>query len=137
MRNYRAIAGHEHVYYQDTDSLHLTRYGFDRIMEADLLADNELGKFRLQQIAQHAFYLGQKQYRLDGQWTVAGVKSSAEWIGQQTFRQEVIAGLPSILASEPPQGVPYSRRIVRLRLGGCTGEKKSGGWVNPFWIDCI
>lgn len=137
MRELRSIAGLSQVYYQDTDSLHLTRKGYDELLEADEIAQDEIGKLKLEKVARSAFYFGQKQYKLDGNWTMPGITGKAIWKGGMTWQQDEFARLATIIASTPPIAVPITERRLSFGKLELTGEYKIPGFVLPYRIDSI
>lgn len=137
MREMREIAGILQTLYQDTDSLHVTPDGYDALCEAGLVSQTDLGMLKIERIITSALYLGQKQYRVNGQWVLPGLTPKGRWLGGLSFVQPEFQRLGSILASNPPPGVPVKQRTIHYRRLGLTGEKKYGGYVLPHRLDCV
>lgn len=92
-----SIAGPDNVYYTDTDCLHVNLAGYQALAARQLIARDELGKLSIKKVAQQAEYRGPKHYRLDDDWTIAGVKESAERISLYQYRQVNFTNFPSVL----------------------------------------
>ncbi len=131
MRAVRRQIGEQHILYQDTDSLHLTADGYDRLVSLGMVDRWELGKFRLETIAQVAEYRGPKDYTLDGRHVVAGRKLSAVPDGHNVYVQEQTAELDTVLGRRPDGSVLVDK--VRKRLGKYhpRGRWLSDGRVMP------
>lgn len=102
MRRLRDIAGEANCYYQDTDSLHVNEYGSRRLIATDQVQDGVIGKLRLQSVVQEAEYIAPKHYWHDGQWTIAGIKRNAQYLGNETFRQQQWTDINQLIEAIPP-----------------------------------
>lgn len=68
----KQIAGETHVYYEDTDSIHVDQMGFDALVEADMISGTQLGKLRVDGTADTAEYRGIRDYALGSKVVQAG-----------------------------------------------------------------
>lgn len=65
LQNLIENAGHENVFYVDTDSLLVNRIGFTRLKNLGHVVDGELGKLQLEFVATQGYVYGKKDYELD------------------------------------------------------------------------
>lgn len=103
------------IFYQDTDSLHLTQDGYDWMQWHDKIDDERLGYFHLERIAQYGEYRGPKDYSLDGENIIAGKKAQPLHEGARHFIQEEVESLDTILNSKPAGVVQVD--VVKKRFG--------------------
>jgi hypothetical protein len=94
----RNVAGPGEVYYTDTDCLHVSRAGLERLEKAGKIASGELGQLHVVAIAQSAEYRGIKHYRLDSDWTIAGRQKNATEPVDGRWTQEQFSGWQSMLS---------------------------------------
>lgn len=126
MRAVRADLPAGSILYQDTDSLHLTQEGYEALRWKDKLDDERLGYFHLERIAQTAEYRGPKDYTIDGEHVISGMKDNLVKITSSHYFQEERVSLDTIL-SEKPGGVVQVETV-----------KKSYGKSHPrgvLWAD--
>lgn len=101
----RAIAGSGNVFYQDTDSLHVSPAGMQNLDLAGELGDGFLGKLRLVTTAERVVYRGVKDYTWDGEHVVAGLKGKSVEEVPGTFKTELWEGPQSIIGRGPDRTV--------------------------------
>lgn len=65
-------AGWPNVLYCDTDSLHVTKEGYERLAECGRVGEGALGHLRLVEVAPSATYHGQKHYQIGSRRVCAG-----------------------------------------------------------------
>jgi len=80
------IAGRENVLYCDTDSLFVTKEGYDRLNNLGFIHPTELGKLKLEEIGDVKLF-GAKDYTFNGKVVLKGVKHDAEKMPDGTYRQ--------------------------------------------------
>lgn len=97
MAELRAIVGIENLYYQDTDSLHVTAEGRKNLERAGECDAEALGKLRFERIVATARYRGPKDYTQDGENTIAGLKDEAVQIRPDTYEQPVYEGIDGLI----------------------------------------
>jgi DNA polymerase elongation subunit (family B) len=78
------IAGRENVLYCDTDSLFVSRSGYDNLK--DWISPTELGKLKLEKSG-IVEIRGCKDYTFNGEVKRKGIKKNAEKIGDGVYRQ--------------------------------------------------
>jgi hypothetical protein len=99
MRQLRELAGVDTVLYEDTDCLHVTEAGYERLGEAGEIDETVLGKLKIVADSQWAEYWGPKSYAMSGIEVHAGLTSSARRVADGTWIQEKKTGvgtLPSL-----------------------------------------
>jgi len=97
--------GLDHVYYVDTDSLHVDNVGKDLLTQAELIRPGEIGYLKHVGTWQTAEYRGLKDYTLGDMHVIAGIKHRAVEMKHGVFEQTQFQRLRSILAGPVPQGV--------------------------------
>jgi hypothetical protein len=119
------------VLYQDTDSLHVTEEGKEAMEWKDMIHPTRLGYFHLERIAQIATYRGPKDYTLDGEHIVAGMKQGRVNTGKTFYVQEETDSLDAVLMREPDGTVKVQE--VRKRFGAYhpAGMLSADGTVKP------
>lgn len=94
---WRAIvqAGRENCLYCDTDSLVVTREGFERL--EGLIHPDHLGWWKLERELQVVQIYGPKDYVFDGEKKVKGVRHNATWISEDDVVQDHFVGFRGLL----------------------------------------
>ena len=131
MRSYRSLAGARQVYYQDTDSIHCTTLGFNRLVDSGFVMPFEMGMLRHVYQAARALYCGPKHYRLDGTWTIGGIRASARLTADGAWIQSEWQRLPDVISKRPDGAVRVTEKTHFLRSSHPTGEMRPDGWVYP------
>jgi len=129
MRNYRSLIKEWDFYYQDTDSLHVSEHGYRTMQQMNCVKEGELGMLSLKGEYQTAEYRGPKNYTIDGTHVIAGLKSNAIPRTDGTFEQEEFAGLRSVIATSPPDGVVVRNTILDFNKSKITGRILADGSV--------
>lgn len=119
------------VYYQDSDSLHVSQEGYDALVEGGMVEPKEVGKLKLVERAHSAYYHGPKDYTLDGRHVIAGVPKDARPIDPRTFDAVQSPRLRSILATRPASSLITRRKVIRLESAHVQGTLGDDGWVAP------
>lgn len=108
--SYAETAGLDHVYYMDTDSLHVDRTALQRLRP--LIDQSRLGSLKVERTVFRAIYHGAKDYRLDDYWRTKGIRKKARVISYNTYRQEQWVSL-SGSAAAAHLGGPLVRKITK------------------------
>lgn len=82
MNYLRELCGEREVYYQGVDGLIVTQLGYDRLNEAGVIRENEIGKLRLQLAVEDAEIYACADYRLGDKVVVSG--RAREQIAQES-----------------------------------------------------
>lgn len=140
------LAGLDNVLYVDTDSLMVTQTGQERLRSE--LHDSELGRLKLQTSIQSGEIRGVKDYTINGDRRIKGIRKNAVEVAPGEFRQEAFRGLKGQIkdgeldrqiisivtkkiryrpvSSEPRPGAPVSPAVVsRSKLVGVPGSSDS------------
>lgn len=80
------IANRKEVFYCDTDSLFVSKTGYEKLLEANQIHPTELGKLKLEEIGSCEIY-GAKNYKFNDKIKLKGIKKNAEKIDENTYRQ--------------------------------------------------
>lgn len=123
-------AGRREVLYSDTDSLLVTRKGYQRLKR--YLHPTELGALKLEGEYEDATIYGPKDYVFGAKFRCKGVRTSALWLDPNTIEQDKWSSLRGLLAAGSLDS-PTTRRIVkRLRRSFDKGTVGRDGWVTPL-----
>ena len=106
--NLISIAGQDHVWYCDTDSLIVDQQGYENLKE--YLNDTELGKLKLVQQINHLHIHAPKQYEADGIVKCKGVPSNAEILANNKYQYLQFEGIRGALTNRRLDHV-YARRV--------------------------
>jgi len=124
------LAGQENWYYCDTDSLLLNQKGFDNIQS--LLHESALGMWGLEKRLSRIVLHGPKDYEFDDMKTVKGVKKNAEWLSDNTVRQDMFVGFNGML-NQGNLSYPIVKKIIKTQKRIYTkGIVQPNGKVLPF-----
>jgi hypothetical protein len=136
MRRYRALCPAGSILYQDTDSLFVTTAGLDALHACGAVGTGELGSLRLVSSHKRACIYGGKDYTLDDEVTVAGLKRSAKQLGERLYEQLGFQRLSEILTKRPDGGVGMDTFQVRLRELRSATAGGGPGWTVPPRLNC-
>lgn len=105
MNELRLIAGPDTVCYEDTDCLHVTAAGRDRLANAGTIHADRLGALKCAATIASAFYHGPKSYRLDGEIHASGLSADAIEVSDGTWLQDRHRGLRRVPSEGPTDHV--------------------------------
>jgi hypothetical protein len=133
--HYIQQVGLENVVYCDTDSLIFPDSMRNRLSE--FISPSELGKLAVEQVTDDLIIHGCKDYRLDGEVKMKGIRSDAVQIGDTTYIQEQWCSLKGLSALGINDG--YIVRNVKKTLSReyKKGEVHSDGRVEPFTVSDV
>lgn len=134
MRELRWIAGDLSTLYQHTDSLHVTQFGYDRLMKHGYIDPRELGKLKLVEVITNGEYRGISDQTINGVNRVAGIRSNADNIGPSEFIQQEFQSIARVVASKPADGIQVKTVRVTRQNNTIGGGVDSKGWVKPYLI---
>lgn len=123
-------AGRENVAYCDTDSLLVNDAGYERL--ADLLDDEALGGLKLECTTTRVILRGPKDYVIGDKVKIKGVRRTAEWLDDNTVRQERWRGLKGQLQDGDltmPTTAIITKRLSRAYTKGTVDKR---GRVHPL-----
>lgn len=123
------VAGIDHVYYVDTDSLLVDTVGYLRLRKYE--DDTRLGMLKLQQAAETAEIRGAKDYTIGDKTKTKGLRKGAREVGLNQYLVDVWRGFDWLIG----QGI-YGRAVIevqqkRLRRDYRKGVITPSGWVRP------
>jgi hypothetical protein len=104
------IAGRAEVYYCDTDSIHLSLSGADKLKMAGLVQEGRNGSLAEKNRCVEASFAGIKHYRAGDKICAAGVPKHASWTGSDSA--EWLTSQPLMDALRERHG-PDARKMVR------------------------
>ena len=89
------IAGLDNLYYCDTDSLMVNADGYENLMGQ--LDDDELGMLKLEWESDNVVIRGLKDYSIDGNEKIKGIRKDAEIIRDNVYSQEQFRGIEGMI----------------------------------------
>jgi hypothetical protein len=104
------VAGVENVHYMDTDSLHVSQAGFDRMCSH--IDPSRLGALKLEKTIDTAVYYGPKDYQLDAMRVIKGVRANAPELDVGVFSQSQWVSIKGATVAEH-RGAPLVRQVVK------------------------
>lgn len=131
MERLRQIARPRNVYYQDTDSLHVSDEGRALLKHNGWLEPGKLGKLRHVATHQQAHYYGLKHYELDGEVIQSGIPGKAEVTREGTVIASIFERTRSIVARSPDGVVRVQTREINRSDCHPRGKVDRDGWVLP------
>lgn len=132
LRQYIVVAGPENVFYTDTDCIHVNDNGLRALHGLGEIKDGHLGYLKLVRTVTEAEYLGPKAYRLDGKWTVAGMKKNAIQTGRGQWRQQQFTGWPALLSAGIDGELVETWIDCKLEPGITPAQVDADGRVHPI-----
>lgn len=131
MERLRQIARPRNVYYQDTDSLHVSDEGRALLKHNGWLEPGKLGMLRHVRTARQAHYYGLKHYELDGEVIQSGIPGKAEVTPEGVVKAMVFERTRSIVARSPDGVVRVRQREINRSDCHPRGRVGIDGWVIP------
>lgn len=131
MERLRQVARTRNVYYQDTDSLHVSDEGRALLKHHGWLAPGKLGMLRHVSTHQQAHYYGLKHYELDGEVIQSGIPGKAEVTKEGTVIASIFERTRSIVARSPDGVVRVTEREINRSDCHPRGKVGLDGWVLP------
>jgi len=132
MRELRLKAGYRQVLYEDADSIHVTEKGYLSLCAAGEVADNELGKLKVVQVAERAVYHGPKHYQLDDRVVNLGIHHDSLRREHGMWGHTNYLSLQSILNGEPQPGAVSYDEEIKDPVHPIRGRVDRDGWVHPW-----
>lgn len=125
-----AQAEPDNVFYCDTDSLFVNAAGLSRLQMH--LVDDELGALKLEWQSTAVEIRGPKDYSVDGNEKIKGIRKDAERVGPNTFRQDVFRGWRGMIRAGDVDRQLITKTEKTLRREYQKGLVQASGRVRPF-----
>lgn len=123
-------AGIEHVYYLDTDSLHVDQFGLWNLL--DEIDPTRLGALKVEKCISRAIYYGPKDYCLDGVQRTKGVRARATEVSRGVYEQEQFVSLRGACSRQWSGGPLVRRSRKNLSRVYSKGTVDATGRALPF-----
>jgi hypothetical protein len=123
-------ANPKNVYYVDTDSLFTNKEGYENLKQ--YINPTELGKLKLESVHKQLIINGCKDYILDNEQKIKGVKSSAKWISESEIIQEQFVKSITALRKGNLKNVTLKKVNKKLSREYKKGVVTSSGVVQAF-----
>lgn len=130
-----SIAGTENCLYSDTDSLHVTTDGFNRLEEAGFIKEGVAGLLSVKSIGHSAWYRGPKDYTLGREVVIAGRKADAENLPRGHWIQSKNERLSSILSGGQLDGIAVDKVKVKMPSHAGYYRETSSGRTEPILLN--
>lgn len=135
MERARWCAGPDNVLYQSTDSLIVTREGFNRLHTGNYLHETEMGKFKLEAKGNGAIIRGMHNYTIGKKVVCSAKRIDARRVDGNKYTQENYTGLKTVCRVKPQGGLEIHSQIKRLTGGYNHGILLPFGHVSPFTLE--
>lgn len=129
---YMGIAGRDHVFYCDTDSLVVDDVGLERL--TSYLDLNRLGYLKLEKTTRDVTLRGKKDYTLGKVTKIKGIKRTARRVDFRIFDQEHFSTLLETIRAGRSSGVTVTTQRKVLRRVYDAGVLGAGGTVDPIAV---
>lgn len=123
------LAGREHVFYVDTDSLIVDEEGYRNL--AGMIDPSKLGYLKLEGTAAELEIGAKKDYRFGDLRTLKGIKSNAVELAPDLFEQWHFTTIKYAFAAHDLDGVTLHQVQKQVRRGRIAGTVGDDGWVRP------
>jgi len=123
------LAGREHVFYMDTDSLIVDETGYRNL--AGVIDPVELGMLKLEGTTENLEINAKKDYRFGDLRATKGIKSNAVELAPGLFEQWHFTTLKYGFVARSLDGVILHKVQKQLRYGRVAGTVGKDGWVKP------
>lgn len=123
------LAGREHVFYCDTDSLIVDQAGYDAL--TGMVDPGKLGYLKLEGTAEELEIGAKKDYRFGDLRTLKGIKDNAVELVPNLFEQWHFTTIRYAFAAHNLDGVTLHRVQKQVRRGRIAGTVGKNGWVRP------
>jgi len=111
----RDVAGADQTLYCDTDSLHVERVGYERLVASDILHPTCLGRWKTVTTGADAYYWGLKHYRVGSKYCCCYLTPSAWEVADGRYRDAARMHFGRMLEDGLPDAVYYKERTVQVR----------------------
>jgi hypothetical protein len=126
-------AGHENVYYCDTDCIMTNRKGAANV--AHLIDPNTLGMLKEEGIYKWVIIYGAKDYETPLYSKIKGVRKNAVWLSESTVEQEKWISVTGLLHTGQLQAPITQRGLKTLARVYQKGLVSASGKVSPYRVD--
>lgn len=118
------VAGREHVYYCDTDSLFVDETGYNRLLP--YIQPGVLGKLEVKQVVNKLTIRGAKDYEVDGVLRIKGVSKKSIQVDSNTFEYVSFEGVRTRLRKD------HVGQVVQTTVSKVLGRDYQKGIVTPY-----
>ena len=129
------LAGRNHVYYYDTDSLFVDSIGKRNLTNANVCSETELGKLKQEGKEYEPTFLAPKDYVFGGDLKLKGIRPNAKRVSTNVFEQRQFEGLPSIIKRGGDSYIDIRTITKRVSHTYKKGIITNMGWTKPFHIN--
>lgn len=129
------VVGKDSLLYTAADSVICTRPGYERLVQADLVHPEELGKFKVKGVYRDAEILGCNHYRLGDVYCAAGLYGTATADENGELWAEQWDQLPGIIRQRPgPTSIIHRVKLEAMRHPH-KNEPGKGGFRVPKFLN--
>lgn len=121
--------------YTATDSLLVTRAGFDALMDHGMVDEDTMGKFAVKRFGRDASIAGPNWYRIGSKSVKAGLHAKAVRGTDLVWRVVTWSQLATILSTRPDGIVRLRERTLDSPRSFPKGRVDQWGWVEPYHLD--
>lgn len=115
MREFHLVAGRDHWFYSDTDSIWVDSEGLRRLTDAGYVRRGVPGFLSVKGVHEYLIVYAPKDYQTNVTIKRKGIRSSARQIDQTLFQQSVFPGLGRVVRDNIDSGLIVRTTVKRLR----------------------
>lgn len=131
MRNIMLGFPPESVLYSHTDSFLLRPNAFYQLVDAGMVSDDEMGKFRFEGEWEEGQIFGPNHYRLGDQLTLSGVPDEPIWVGTDRFAYNHVQTAGELHRGRPDGSVRCVRVEAPIPTMPVLETVTATGWTRP------
>jgi hypothetical protein len=125
--------GRDRVLYCDTDSMIVDSAGFHSI--APWLGSRQIGRLKVERVARYVNIRAPKDYQMDGNVVLKGVRRDAVWQGEHEVSQTLFPSIKGTLRLQKEAVYRTQTAIKRLERVIRSGVRLSDDTIDPFELD--
>jgi len=124
------LAGHDHIYYCDTDSLIVDKFGLANLKE--FISPTELGLLKIEGKARKLIIYGLKDYRFGNKVVIKGIPKEAKKVADDVYEVYQSLGIKSGLHAQELNKVIWRKMQKHLTRQYKKGTVTASGEVKPL-----
>lgn len=125
-------AGRENVLYCDTDSLIVTKEGFNRLQ--DYIDPSALGALKLETTVKDISIFGPKDYIINGKAKHKGVRATAKQLAWNIWEHDTFRTWDWLLSNGNDGYIQVEHSTKTLHRAIRKGKHLSSGWIQPYSV---
>jgi hypothetical protein len=133
----RRVAGKPHVYYQGVDSLIVNKRGYENLVLSDEVAENALGKLRLQYESDYCVIRGVSDYEIGSRVVLSSKSANSEISDDGQCLQHKYYVMNNLFKNGPINTIEEKLEPWVRQSKYNKGIVAQDGWVEPFELGAM